>query len=69
MILFRRRRKESIQERKLALTSQVEQLKKELDGKSGEDYRQSLQHIVNSIVSEHLIENADMPDKHKRTRG
>ena len=64
MILFRRRKKKSVQERKIALISQVEQLKKELDGKSGEDYRQSLEHIVNSIVSEHLIENTDMPNKY-----
>jgi len=69
MILFRRGKKQSIQERKLALTRQVEQLKRELDGKSGEEYRQSLEHIVNSIVSEHLTENADMPNKHKRTLG
>lgn len=68
MTLFRRGKKKGIQERKPALISHVEQLRKELDSKSGEDYRQSLEHIVNSILSVHSAENAQTPNKHKRTR-
>ena len=64
-MIFRQRKKGSLEERKLALTSQIEQLKKELDSKERPDYKQSLQDVVNALVSTHLIEGTHIPHQQK----
>ena len=68
MIIFRRRQKERLKECRDTLTSQIEQLKEELDSKERPDYKQSLQHVVNALVSAHLTSDADI-SHHPRTDG
>ncbi len=64
-MIFRQRKKGGLEERKLALTSQIEQLKKELDSKERPDYKQSLQDVVNALVSTHLTESTHIPHQQK----
>ena len=56
-MIFRQRKKETLDERKLALISQIEQLKQELSSNEEPEYKQSLQHVMNTLVSIHSIEN------------
>jgi hypothetical protein len=55
MRLFYQRKKQSLQERKLALTRQIEQLKKGLDSTD----KDSVQNVANALVSAHLAESTN----------
>ena len=67
-MIFGRRKKERLEDRKLILASHIEQLKKELDNKDEPDYKQSLQDTVNALVSSHLTESGHTT-QHQKTNG
>jgi hypothetical protein len=55
MKLLVRRKNQSLEERKLALANQIEQLKKGLDSTD----KDSVQNVANALVSAHLAESTN----------
>ena len=65
-MFFLRKKKSELVDRKLTVSTHIDQLKQELESNERNDVQHSPQELLNSLVSAHLAQSGRSTDQHRK---